>query len=59
MEERELNLWKGVADSLCEDIQTKRLWKPECETCDRYDHIEYTGCFLDRCKLNGEPTWVN
>ena len=32
--------------------------KPECETCNRYDHIEGTGCFLDKCKLTGESTWI-
>ena len=58
MEERELAIWKGICDALCEPIQNKRLWKPECETCSRYDHIEGTGCFLDRCTLTGESTWI-
>ena len=58
MEKRELAIWKGICDTLCEPIENKRLWKPECETCSRYDHIEGTGCFLDRCKLTGESTWI-
>lgn len=58
MEERELAIWKGICDALCEPIQNKRLWKPECMTCERYDHIEDTGCFFSRCKLTGELTWI-
>lgn len=58
MEDLEKRLWTGVVESLCDDILTKRLWKPECQECDRYDHLEYTGCFLEKCKLNGEPTWI-
>ena len=58
MEERELAIWKGICDALREPIQNKRLWKPECDTCSRYDHIEGTGCFLDRCKLTGENTLI-
>ena len=58
MNERDIAIWKGVCDALREPIETKRLWKPECETCNRYDHIEHTGCFFDKCKLNGEPTWI-
>lgn len=58
MDKRELAIWRGLVDSLSEPIQNKRLWKPECMTCDRYDHIEDTGCFLDRCELNGENTWI-
>ena len=58
MDERELAIWKGIRDALCEPIQNKRLWKPECMTCERYDHIEDTGCFLSKCKLTGESTWI-
>lgn len=58
MEERELKIWQGICDVLCEPIENKRLWKPECIECDRYDHIEHTGCFLSKCKINGEPTWI-
>lgn len=58
MDKRELAIWKGICESLREPIQNKRLWKPECINCDRYDRIEDTGCFLDRCKLNGESTWL-
>lgn len=58
MEKRELSIWKGIRDCLCEPIENKRLWKPECEECIQYDHIEGTGCFLDRCRINGEPTWI-
>lgn len=58
MEERELAIWKDVVDSLVEPIETKRLWKPECITCNMYDHIEHTGCFLNKCKVNKENTWI-
>jgi hypothetical protein len=58
MEDLELNLWNDLVDSLVEAIETKRLWKHECIECNMYDHIEGTGCFLDRCKLNGESTWI-
>lgn len=58
MDKRELAIWKGIRDALCEPIENKRLWKPECQTCNMYDHIEGTGCFLDRCRLNHEPTWI-
>ena len=58
MEKRELAIWKGVCDALREPILDKRLWKPECMDCNKWDHIEDTGCFLSRCKLNGEPTWI-
>ena len=58
MNERELAIWKGICDALCEPIESKRLWKPECETCNMYDHIEGAGCFLDRCRINKEPTWI-
>lgn len=58
MEERELKIWQGIRDALCEPIENKRLWKPECIECDRYDNIEHTGCFLSRCKINGESTWI-
>lgn len=58
MEERELAIWKGIVDSLREPIENKRLWKPECETCNMYDHIEGTGCFLDKCRINKENTWL-
>lgn len=58
MEDLELNLWNDLVDSLVEAIETKRLWKPECIECNMYDHIEGTGCFLDRCKLTGESTWI-
>lgn len=59
MEERELAIWKGICDALRTPIETMRLWKPECETCSSYDKIEHTGCFLDRCKLTGENTWID
>jgi hypothetical protein len=59
MDERELAIWKGIRDALCEPIESKRLWKPECMECNMYDHIEHTGCFLDRCRINKEPTWTD
>ena len=34
MEERELAIWKGIRDALCEPIENKRLWKLECMKCD-------------------------
>ena len=59
MEKRELAIWKGICDALCEPIESKRLWKPECMECNMYDHIEHTGCFLQRCRLTGESTWID
>lgn len=58
MNKRELAIWRGICDTLREPIEGERLWKPECETCNMYDHVEGTGCFLDRCKINKEPTWI-
>lgn len=58
MEKRELAIWKGICDSLREPILDKRLWKPECDSCNMWDRIEDTGCFLSRCRLNGEETWI-
>ena len=57
--ERDKQIWKDFCDAICDPIEHKRLWKPECITCDRYDRIEHTGCFLNRCKLTGESTWID
>lgn len=59
MEERELKIWKGIADSLRTPVMDHRIWKPECESCNMWDKIEDTGCFLQRCKLTGESTWTD
>lgn len=59
MEERELAIWKGIADSLRTPVIDHRIWKPECEKCNMWDKLEDTGCFLQRCKLTGESTWID
>ena len=57
--ERDAAIWKDFVDSMRTDVMTHRLWKPECIGCDRNDEIEFTGCFLSRCKLTGESTWID
>lgn len=57
MEQREIAIWKGICDSLRSDVMEHRNWRPECMDCKYDDKLENTGCFLERCKIDGAPTW--
>jgi len=56
MDERDKKIWQGFVDSLHVNFQEGIIEREQCRTCPQFDKIEWTGCFLDRCRYDHKPT---